>query len=701
LSKLFAVPVLPPEQLMKDQVLLPVAVNDLMKSTVLPPERYVLQPTLEEVQAFTATEFAFDIEVPKYRTMGEHAPVEMVGLSDRLYHAIVVPVRGAYLGELKRIFGNATSLIGQNCIQYDIPKLFGQLGMEWWEGKWDGQVWDIMLMQHLLFPDFPHDLAFIGSQFTNKPAWKHLSGENMELYNARDVDVTFQAWTQLKAMLKQQKLLDLYELVQVPLAKICRLITDTGVTLNPNRLGEIREQLLGEVAENERKLPLHMRTQQVPVKRRSPAPEGTVSEKTGKPLKFVMVDAVDTVVPWRSPDKKKEFLYGPAEKGGLGLPEQKKVDTEKVTTDKRALGRLFRITQNPAISALKKLNGLDELLSSFVAEKAAKITKQRASFNPHGTNSGRLSSSGPNMQNQPLSTRYIYVPSHDGWEWGSFDFSNIENRLAAYYANDQKRLARYLDPKYSDYKMLASRAFNIPYDEVEKDNDREAPYGMAKAVVLGFNYGLGAIKCARMNDMDLREVKKLFAQWALEIPDTVRWREETAKKADKDGFLTNNFGRKRWFWGSSVYTESLSFLPQSTAADIIIRCMIALMYERIGWPLEKVLKVVRVAKPLPWPARLVIQVHDSLEFEYPQELREEVVNTVRAVFQQPWPELGGFNIPVSVEVGPSWGEVRPYVLQTMQEEVRAGRQGEPLPEVLHKDGAPEISSPTTETEVTL
>jgi hypothetical protein len=73
-----------------------------------------------------------------------------------------------------------------------------------------------------------------------------------------------------------------------------------------------------------------------------------------------------------------------------------------------------------------------------------------------------------------------------------------------------------------------------------------------------------------MNDMDLREVKKLFAQWALEIPDTVRWREETAKKADKDGFLTNNFGRKRWFWGSSVYTESLSFLPQSTAADIII-----------------------------------------------------------------------------------------------------------------------------------
>jgi hypothetical protein len=121
--------------------------------------------------------------------------------------------------------------------------------------------------------------------------------------------------------------------------------------------------------------------------------------------------------------------------------------------------------------------------------------------------------------------------------------------------------------------------------------------------------------------------------------------------------------------------------------------MIALMYERIGWPLEKVLKVVRVAKPLPWPARLVIQVHDSLEFESPARAAGRSGQPVRAVFQQPWPELGGFNIPVSVEVGPSWGEVRPYVLQTMQEEVRAGRQGEPLPEVLQQDSPGAIPLP--------
>lgn len=654
MSSLKVVPTFEPLYVMRDQGMLPVFVNDLLKSTIAPPENYNLEPTIEEVQAFTATEFAFDIETTGWKTGKQQ--ISLVGLSDRLHHAIVIPFRGQYKEELKRIFRNATRIIGQNCIQFDTEVLFPELNIKWHENDWDGAVDDIMLQHHLLFPDYPHDLAFIGSQLTNKAAWKHLSGENMALYNARDVDVTFQCWKQLRPMLKQNNLLDLYELVQVPLAKICKVITDTGVTLNPSRLQEVRTKLLAEQEQLETLLPPHMRTQDVPCKRREPAPEGTLSPKTGKPIKFLMVESTERIVPWRSPEKKKQFLYGTPEEGGLSLPVQRKVDTEKITTDKRALGKLFRMTQNPAINALKKLNGLDEILSSFATEKAAKITKQHASFNPHGTNSGRLSSSGPNMQNQPPVARFMYVPSHDGWEWGSFDFSNIENRLAAYYANDTDRLNRYADPKYSDYKQLASRAFGIPYEQVEKDNDREAPYGMAKAVVLGFNYGLGALKCARMNDMELKDVKKLFTQWALEIPKTVAWREDTASKADRDGFLTNNFGRKRWFWGNSVYTESLSFLPQSTAADIIIRCMIGLMYERIGWPLEKVLKVVKVAKPLPWPAKLVIQVHDSLEFEFPQELRDDVINTVRTVFQQPWPELGGFWIPTSVEVGQSWGE---------------------------------------------
>lgn len=121
-----AVPTLHPAYLAKDQLYYPVVVNDLRKSTIQPPENYNLYPSLDDVKAFTATEFAFDIE-----TRGWSEEIICVGLTDKAYHAIVVPFHGAYIDELRRIFLNAETLIGQNIVQFDIPLLFKQLGIEW------------------------------------------------------------------------------------------------------------------------------------------------------------------------------------------------------------------------------------------------------------------------------------------------------------------------------------------------------------------------------------------------------------------------------------------------------------------------------------------------------------------------------------------------------------------------------------------
>lgn len=115
-----------PAYLMRDQVYLKVAANDLVKSLVEPPEHYLPFPSIEDVRNFTATEFAFDIE-----TKGWSKEIECVGLSAEKYKALCVPFRGEYLVELKRIFSNSTKLIGQNIIQFDIPILFPALGLEW------------------------------------------------------------------------------------------------------------------------------------------------------------------------------------------------------------------------------------------------------------------------------------------------------------------------------------------------------------------------------------------------------------------------------------------------------------------------------------------------------------------------------------------------------------------------------------------
>jgi uracil-DNA glycosylase family 4 len=640
-----------PSYLMRDQTMLPVAANDLSKSLVEPAEHYSPFPSIEEVRSFNATTFAFDIECPRYKTMGESAPAEMVGLCAESTRAMCVPIQGEYASEVKRIFRNATAVIGHNCLQFDLPKL-RDIDVKINEDRC--QVWDTMLLQHIVCPDLPHDLEFVGSQFVSKPAWKDDKANGWEEYCCRDTDVTYQVWCDLLPMVTRENLLHLYKNVQVPLARICYLLHETGFKVNPHRIGEVRARLLKEQAELELQLPESLRSHDIDIKRRVPAPPGTLG-KSGKPVKYIHVPDKERTIPWRSPAAKQAWLYGDGP-GQLGLGEVHDLKTGNITTGKMAIAKLFGKTRNPAILALGKLNKIDETLSTFAKAEMVAISRMYPHFNVHGTASGRLSSSDPNLQNIPDAVRCIYVPSHAGWKIVDVDYSNIENRLTAILAGDVERLRKYEDPKHSDYKVLVNRAYGIPYDEIIKDNSREAPYGKCKAIVLGINYGLGAKKISKMYDMELKEVYHLLDVWKSEIKLTSAWQQRTAEEASRTGVLTTPFGRKRWFWTSSTYTESLSFLPQSCAADIIFRAMVGLLYERVGWSMTNALMISPLVKPIPSGSNLLLQVHDSLVFECSPDKVEELVSTVKFVMEQPWKELRGHTIPISVKVGDSWGD---------------------------------------------
>lgn len=123
------VPTVHPSFIMRGkQAFLPVQINDLKKSLVVPPENYNLFPSLEDVQAFDAKVFALDIETTYPRVPQE---ITLVGLSAERFKAMVVPFRGAYKQELKRIILNATDIITQNGIQFDCPMLFEALDIKW------------------------------------------------------------------------------------------------------------------------------------------------------------------------------------------------------------------------------------------------------------------------------------------------------------------------------------------------------------------------------------------------------------------------------------------------------------------------------------------------------------------------------------------------------------------------------------------
>ena len=667
-----AVPTIHPAALMRSQNLFPAVVNDLKKSIKEPPEYYNLHPTLEEVQAFNAETFAFDIETDWPRT----SAITMVGLCAEPYKALVVPFRGAYKRELQRIFAAARVLVGQNCISFDIPYL-QKNDITFDEETLNNNVYDIMLMQHLVQPDMPHDLTFIGSIFTSKPTWEFNKHGDMELYNARDVDVTMQAFKQLLPLLKMEGLLDLYCFVQVPLARICKLMHDTGIAVEPERIERVRDKLLKEMVELEKNLPENLRTQLVPIRKRIPAPEGTMTPlrygKKGqllkqKPVKFLFEEGTKKIVPWRSPEVLGEWLYEENK-----IPEEHDLKSGNRTTGKIAAAKILRRLQNgtykisnaqevhSAFTAIQRLKQLDELETTFVSGTMAGISRVFPHFNVHGTNSGRLSGSDPNPQNIPPTARALYVPSYEGWKLIEVDFSGIENRLTALFANDTDRLHRFDSiPGFSEHKWATELFFGIPYDEVIKDNSREAPYGRSKAIVHGTNYGEGARKIALLNDIPESEVRKLLIKWKEAIPATIAWQEATGKQAAKDGYLTTPFGRKRWFWGSSMFTESLSFLPQSAAADIIFRAMIGLMYERIGWSVESVQRVCDLYIPLPEPARLLLQVHDALVFECPNDSVAQTIEIIRTVMEQPFRQFGNYKFPVEISVGPSWGECEKY-----------------------------------------
>jgi uracil-DNA glycosylase family 4 len=655
------IPTLHPSYIMQyGQGYIPVVISDLKKGTNVPPEFYNLRPTLDDLAAFRSSTLCFDIETNIFTRQ-----ITMVGICDRPYHVMVVPFRGAYIAELRRIFASATNVIGHNIISFDLP----ELKIAGIEVNQECQIWDTILMQHLIQPDCPHDLEFVSSVFTQKPAWKHLEGENKELYCARDVDVTYQIWQQVLPVLKQQNLLDLYKYTQIPLAKICALIErGPGIRTSGKAATKARLDLLKEIGEKELLLPDELKPYDKPVRVRQLAPPGTVG-KSGKPVKYTHIPDVERVVPWRSPDSIKKYLYQT-----LGLPEQFNPKTKKVTSDKTALEKLYNRTKNPSIQALRKLGSLDELASSFLKglkdedgnEIPVKDGKISPHLSPYGTSQGRLSSSGPNMQNQPPQARCIYVPSDPEWCFVEADFSQGENRLTAWYADDRERLVRLSAPGFSEHKLNAQIFFDIPYDQVVKDNSPDAPYGRAKKLTHGINFGEGYRKIALSLDLPEKDVRDWLYKWRVVNVPTVRWQERTSKQAEVEGVLTNVFGRKRWFWSNRLYGESLSMLPQSTLADICFRAMIGLMYERIGWSAELALKVSSVLAPLPYPARLLLQVHDSLLVECPRAQVPDVVKCLRAVMEQGWTQMGGFNVPVEFSVGDpgaSWGELKSYKLE--------------------------------------
>lgn len=718
------IPVYHPAYLMRQPSLFSVAVRDFRKRPTLPPERYNLYPTVEDIQGWQGKEFVFDFE---WDRTGE---ITLCGLSSKLYEAVVVPWEAPYRPHLKRIFEEAEMLVGHNIVGADLP----HLARTSWNVR--AKIFDTMLVQHLIQPDMRHGLAFVASVYSGKVFWKG-TGEDREeeeggwlgsgpqwktwqsedaipremggyggcksddeafrLYNARDCDGNYQCYVGLREDLERYGLARTYWNVSLPAAIICGEIGRKGLRIDPSRVEEIRTDLSEEIARVEVTLPEGLRPYEVPITVNVKAPPNTYRPKKMKckggkkwggphpivewevkepgetkcvvcgrgqtpkmtPAKIIKGAGVERVAPWNSSPQVMQYALG---KGCKEIINSKTGNPSADKNARKVWGREWN--EFGVVDALKKLSTLRNTFA-----KDALIRESRVYFDlmVHGTSEGRLSCKGrregidPNIQNQPKSIRKIYIPDKDGWVFVSADLVQGENMLTAWLAKDWVRWERLTTPGFDEHSFMASHFFNLPIEEVSKGGSRAVLRDPGKVIGHGRNYGLGikktqeylALQGFYYSEGDVREMVEI---WKKLNARTAEWQSETVQLVERQTYLENPFGRRRWFQGRDYATKALAFLPASTLADTVLRMMIALFPESYGKELME-LGVEKVGS-LPPEWRLCIQVHDELVLQGPKELREEAKAVLEEVMTQEWKELNNFKFRVDTKYGEkSWGEL--------------------------------------------
>lgn len=515
-STLSVIPTLSPIEIVKNFKFTSIVAQDLAKQPKSTPEYYNLFATPEDLKQFTSQKLAFDFE------WDYNNDITIAGISSRFFNATVGSWGGNNINEFKRIFENASDLIGHNIIGAD-TKQFEAFG---WTIT--AKMHDTMLKQHLFQPDFKHDLGFVGSVFTNKIFWKGRGKEEEDedgniigtkeqwktwnqpdgiprsiggyagcssadeayrLYNARDTDGSFQINEALDPLLKQWGLDFVYWNVSVPIAYVVRDIADAGIRIDSGKVDSIRVELEKEVEQLETTLPNGLRPITVAITKSIAAPEGTFKSKSRvcKGTKKAPHGPIELT--FRSPrdilqcsDCQKS--YGPFK---LPVVKKVKVAATKVvrpwtsTAKVQAYAASLKLKQyinrkrgtagadvnarkgwgrtNPEFKIVDQLKDKITLVNNFA--KGALAHEKRLYFNllVHGTSEGRFSSSGKRKGIDPnIQNQPKSVRKIYIPDYTDWSFLELD------YASAENMLTAYLAKDYSRLERLRQPGYSEHLD---------------------------------------------------------------------------------------------------------------------------------------------------------------------------------------------------------------------------------------------
>lgn len=434
-------------------------------------------------------------------------------------------------------------------------------------------------------------------------------------YAAEDADITLRLYEVLSERVNEEKLGRIYEEFEKPMVKILSKLESSGIKVDDTYLKKLSKKFEAKLITIEK----------------------DIYKISGKEFNI------------GSPKQLGEIIYNDLKIAKLKKTKKGSLATNaKVLEDLASTGHKFPnlVLEWRQVSKLKST--YTDALQDHISKKTKRV---HTSFLLAATNTGRLASSDPNLQNIPIKTldgkeiRKAFVADKNNLLI-SADYNQIEMRILADMA-DVKELKKAFKNNQDIHSLTASQVFDVPIAKVTDDFRRKA-----KAINFGIIYGITQYGLAKQISVSNEEALSFINSYFRKFPEIKDYMNTTIKTCRKQGFVTNIFGRRIHLRGINDKNFSVRAFQeraainapiQGSAADIIRLAMIKI---------DKVLEEKNKAK-------MLLQIHDELIFECLKKDENEVKKIVKeAMTSVSSSDHHMFSIPleVSINSGNNWGE---------------------------------------------
>ncbi len=521
--------------------------------------------------------------------------------------------------------------VGQN-MKYDIEVL-SRCGIEV-----RGEKYDTMIAHYLLQPELRHNMDYMAETILNYATIHYedvvpkgctmadLDESKVCDYACEDADITLQLWENLEERVKAEEgLWHLFKEIEMPLVDVLADMELTGVSIDSNALREVSKMF------NERML----------------SHEKRIFELSGHPFNI------------NSPKQVGEILFGEMKI----IEKPKKTKTGQFVTSEEVLTALRK--DHEIVNEILEYRGLKKLVGTYVDALPKLVNREtgkiHTSFNQCVTATGRLSSSDPNLQNIPvrgedgkeirkcfiagkeketgeLSLFVDYSVETEKCLFFSADYSQIELRVMAHLSKDEHMIEAFRKG-YDIHAATAATVYGKNREEVTRDERTKA-----KRANFGLIYGISTWGLSQSLMIDRKESKALMDGFFQTFPKVQQYMEEAKRIASEKGYATTLLHRRRYLAdinsGNATVRgfaerNAINAPIQGTAADIIKIAMI---------------RIHKRFKEEGIRSKMILQVHDELNFSVYESEREKVQKIVLEEMENAYP----LSVPLVADYG--WGE---------------------------------------------